>query len=104
MSRRFRAVSVSHVVLLASLMIAVCIGTPVFAQYTTASLGGSVVDQSGASVPDAKVTVHSPDTGMTKTGSTAADGSFVFRASRSGTTHSPSRRRGFRPTCRKASP
>jgi len=78
MVRRSHPISASQLLLLASLAICIAARVPAFGQYTTASLGGTVVDQSGASVPDAKVTVRSIDTGMTKTIATATDGSFVF--------------------------
>src|SRR2546422_5638057 len=47
-------------------------------QYTTASLGGTVVDQSGAAIADAKVTVLNTDTGFTQTVSSGADGAYLF--------------------------
>jgi Carboxypeptidase regulatory-like domain len=53
---------------------------PCFAQFTTASLGGIVVDATGASMPQAKVTVLNQDTGYTRTDMTAADGAFSFPA------------------------
>lgn len=46
------------------LTLAFCSAT--FAQYTTASLGGTVVDESGAAIPSAVVTVKSPTTGFTQ--------------------------------------
>src|SRR5690349_5943498 len=49
-----------------------------FAQYTTASLGGSVSDQSGAVVPAARVTVTNVDTGFKQTAETDATGAFLF--------------------------
>lgn len=48
------------------------------AQFTTASLSGTVADQSGASVPDAKVTVQNTDTGFTQTVNTGAAGDYLF--------------------------
>ncbi|MGH9325952.1 MAG: carboxypeptidase regulatory-like domain-containing protein [Terriglobia bacterium] len=48
------------------------------AQYTTASLGGSVVDSSGAVVPGANVTVQNTGTGLTKSMPSRADGRFLF--------------------------
>jgi hypothetical protein len=47
-------------------------------QFTTASLSGSVVDQSGASVPDAKVTVQNIDTGFTQTITSGSSGDYLF--------------------------
>src|SRR5438034_3643618 len=48
------------------------------AQYTTASLAGTVSDASGASVPEAAVVLRNVETGLTKTTHTAQNGSFVF--------------------------
>lgn len=53
---------------------------PMAAQYTTASLGGSVKDATGAVVPDAQVKLHSEDTGLTRTSTTQSDGTFLFPA------------------------
>jgi len=51
---------------------------PAVAQYSTASLAGTVVDPSGAVVPSAKVSVQNTDTGMTLTDQTGSSGAFVF--------------------------
>jgi hypothetical protein len=51
---------------------------PLLAQYNTASLGGTVLDTSGASVPNATVTVENKNTGLTKTTTTGTDGAFLF--------------------------
>lgn len=51
---------------------------PLSAQYTTASLGGTVVDQSGAAVPEAGVTVENTATGFTQKTSTDATGAYLF--------------------------
>jgi outer membrane receptor protein involved in Fe transport len=48
------------------------------AQYTTASLGGSVIDRSGSVLSDTKVTVRNVDTGFTQTVVTDAAGAFLF--------------------------
>ena len=53
---------------------------PLFAQYTTADLGGIVVDSSGAAVPDAKVTVRSIDTGFTQDTTSSASGAKPKRS------------------------
>lgn len=51
---------------------------PAQAQYTTASLAGTVVDPSGAAVPGAKITVTNINTGLTRTNQTGSDGSFLY--------------------------
>src|SRR5437867_5144472 len=49
-----------------------------YAQYTTASMAGNVIDPTGAMVPDAKVTVRNTETGFEQTVSTGATGAFLF--------------------------
>jgi len=63
----------------------VCVSTITFfvpnrlaAQFTTASLSGNVADQSGAAVPDAKVTVQNADTGFTQSVNTGPAGDYLF--------------------------
>jgi hypothetical protein len=51
---------------------------PLLAQYNTASLGGTVLDTSGGSVPRATVTVENKNTGLAKTTTTGTDGAFLF--------------------------
>ncbi len=48
------------------------------AQFTTATLSGNVVDQSGAAIPGAKVAVQNVDTGFTQTASTGPAGDYLF--------------------------
>src|ERR1700677_3607311 len=55
-------------------------GGTLLAQYTTSTLGVSVVDPSGAPVPDATITGRSLDTGLQKTSTSGANGSFTFSA------------------------
>ncbi len=50
----------------------------VAAQYTTGSIGGTVVDQSGATVPDATVKVENMETGVSGSVQTNQAGQFVF--------------------------
>ena len=49
-----------------------------WAQYTTASLGGVVADTTGATVPDAKITVRNTETGFTQTLSSGSSGAYLF--------------------------
>src|SRR5512136_662491 len=55
-----------------------CFSFPLIAQYTTASLGGSVSDESGAVVPDARVTIRNVDTGFTQNAMSDGTGAFLF--------------------------
>jgi hypothetical protein len=61
-------------------MVAVLSAVPVGAQYTTASLGGTVEDPAGAVVPGASVTVENEDTGLSRTSTSQPDGRFQFPA------------------------
>jgi hypothetical protein len=51
---------------------------PLLAQYTTASLSGTVVDPSGAAVPAATVTVQNTGTGFTRTTKSGNSGDYLF--------------------------
>jgi hypothetical protein len=53
---------------------------PALAQFTTASLAGTVSDPSGASVPGAGVTIQNEQTGLTRRTNTGADGVYRFPA------------------------
>src|SRR5260370_30837443 len=48
------------------------------AQFTTASLSGTVVDSSGAGVPDAAVTVLNLDNGFKQTVASGPTGDYLF--------------------------
>ncbi len=60
--------------------LALLISVPVLAQYTTSTLGITVVDLSGAAVSDAKLTVRNLDTGLQKTSTSNNAGTFSFTA------------------------
>jgi len=53
---------------------------PAVAQNPTATISGVVKDSSGAVVPGATVTVTNTDTGLNRSGMTAADGAYKFPA------------------------
>ncbi len=59
-----------------AIAIAACL--PLAAQFTTASLGGTIADSSGATVPEARVTVRNVGTGFAQTAVSAATGVFLF--------------------------
>src|ERR1039458_4081063 len=64
---------------IAILLAAASLGnTPLKAQFTTASLGGSVTDTSGGLVPSAKITVRNTGTDLTKSMQSGEDGSYLF--------------------------
>src|SRR5438034_7719824 len=63
-----------------ALIVGVLSVVPATAQYTTASLGGTVEDPAGAVVPGAVVTVQNEDTGLSRTATSQPDGTFLFPA------------------------
>src|SRR3989441_13038264 len=68
---------------------------PLVAQFTTASLGGTVIDPSGAAVPKAKVGVRNKDTAFTRSVESAADGGFLFSSLPVGTYRLTVEKAGF---------
>ena len=81
------AVALVGVVLLSS--------PPLVAQFTTASLGGTVIDPSGAAVPNAKVGVRNKDTALTRSVESASDGGFLFSSLPVGTYRLTVEKAGF---------
>jgi Carboxypeptidase regulatory-like domain/TonB dependent receptor len=64
-----------------SIAVLLCLSSVLaFAQYTNATLGGTVYDPAGAVIAGANVTIQNPETGYSKTAQTGADGSFLFPA------------------------
>jgi hypothetical protein len=67
------------------LIIVLAVGTPrASAQFDTATVLGTVKDASGATVPDAKVTLTNTETGVNVVRTTAADGNYEFTTVRPG--------------------
>src|SRR5262245_33071650 len=64
--------------LLASAILALLLSGAAFAQYTTASLGGTVLDKSGAAIPEAQISVRNVDTGFTQQTTSDGTGAFLF--------------------------
>ena len=60
------------------LVLAAGLGTQAWAQFTTARLGGTVVDPSGAGLPGAQVTVKDELTSYTRDTTTSTSGEYVF--------------------------
>ena len=68
-----------------------------FAQVTTADLSGHVLDQSGARVPGAGVTVRRRNTGATRSTKTEAEGTYSFIGLAHGTYNLTVEASGFKP-------
>src|SRR5437870_570497 len=69
----------SMTVCLASIALAMVLTSrTALGQYATASFAGTVTDQSGASIPGAKVTVQNTGTGFTQDFTTETEGVFSF--------------------------
>lgn len=62
----------------ASAMVALLSSVVASAQYTTASLGGTVLDSSGAAVPSAQVSMRNVDTGFAQQAVSDVTGAFLF--------------------------
>ncbi len=76
---RFEQINRRTCFLMMGLLAAFVLGClPLFAQFTTARLGGTVTDPSGAAVPGAKVTVKNTATGYKQTTSTGVTGAYLF--------------------------
>ena len=68
-----------HVFSIAGLFLsAILCVLPLSAQFTTASLAGTITDATGAVVPDALVTISNVDTGLTVTVTTEPNGAYLF--------------------------
>jgi hypothetical protein len=65
------------------------------AQFDTASVVGTVKDASGATVPDAKVTLTNTETGVSAVRTTTADGNYEFSNVRPGTYVVTAEKAGF---------
>src|SRR5581483_2959049 len=73
---RFRFVPFVAICFLAALVAISAIHAP--AQQATASVNGTVKDQSGAVLPGAKVTLRNLSTNVARTLTTTKDGNYVF--------------------------
>ncbi|HTI65796.1 MAG TPA: carboxypeptidase regulatory-like domain-containing protein [Gemmatimonadaceae bacterium] len=66
-----------QLILAVTVLTASLFAVPAFAQRTTASVRGTVTDQTKAVVPGATVTISSADTGLSRTAVTNADGVYT---------------------------
>jgi hypothetical protein len=64
--------------------IALLLGAPLYAQFETAAVLGSISDPTGAAVPGAKITLINADTGVTSVQTTDRSGNFEFLNQRIG--------------------
>src|ERR1700740_1896306 len=63
---------------LGATVLALLICSVSFAQVQTGTISGTVKDNSGAVIPDAKITLKSLDTGATRTAVTGSQGSYTI--------------------------
>src|SRR5882762_9522143 len=66
------------------LLLLLSAAAPVAAQFDTATVVGTVKDASGATVPDAKVTLTNTETGVSVVRTTTTDGTYEFATVRPG--------------------
>jgi len=78
-----------------TLLLALLVSAPAFAQFETASVVGAVRDTSGASVPDATVTLISSTTGVAATRMTTGQGAYEFATVKAGTYLVTAEKTGF---------
>ena len=60
------------------LAVCVCLATPAFAQFDTATVLGTVRDPNGAVLPNVKITLTNSATGNTTNAQTDSEGSYQF--------------------------
>ena len=90
---RTQLVRLSRIVPLAFCFLVVA--APCFAQFN-ARLGGTVSDQSGAAIPEANITATNASTGVTRTVSADAAGSYTFQSLLPGIYNIKAERNGFK--------
>src|SRR5712691_5558213 len=66
------------------MLLLVFAAAPASAQFDTASVVGTVKDASGATVPDAKVTLTNIETGVSSVRTTGSEGAYEFATVRPG--------------------
>src|SRR5690242_784088 len=76
MNRSFMSRHIAFAVLLAVTLT----GVSLLAQLPTATISGTVKDDTGAVVPETNLTVKNTETGQVRTGVSGGDGSYRFSA------------------------
>jgi hypothetical protein len=89
-------------VLIALILLATVLCVAAWAQAPTGTISGVVTDESGAVIPNANVTIHNKATGVERTSTTGADGSFSAPALASGVYEVRVEMKGFRTVLREA--
>jgi outer membrane receptor protein involved in Fe transport len=67
-----------HFVLFTVFLLLLAVATPAFGQRLDGTIRGTVLDPSGAAVPDAKITVTNVDTGTVQKTTTSSVGAYTF--------------------------
>src|SRR5260370_19672529 len=80
-----------------SLLTAYCLLPTVLGQSATATLSGSVVDQNGAAIPSASITVENTSVGLKRQATTTSEGYFTIPLLPPGTYSVRAEGQGFAP-------
>src|SRR5678815_6198843 len=81
---------------LAQIVLAALLGGTALGQTTNATLSGTILDPSGAAVPEAQVTVKNGDTGATRSATADAEGRYSISSLPPGQYEVRAERMGFR--------
>jgi hypothetical protein len=84
--------------LFATILLCLSFTLPAAAQTATAELSGTVSDPTGATVPNAKVTIANAQTGLSREATTGQNGNYLFTILQPGTYNLSVEAQGFRRT------
>lgn len=82
---KFNALKTKFFLALFAILVSASLTGSVYSQSGTSSVSGAVVDQAGAAVPGATVTLFNPSTGQTRTVTSGDDGKYNFPSISPGT-------------------